>query len=158
MAEQSLNRDLLRMLANGRAWNIALRTVHIAAMGVLLGGHAFEVPAGRLLVSLWACVASGIALGISEVGPSLLWFHQVRGLMTICKLVLICGVPFLWDLRLPILLAVVAIGSVGSHMPGRFRYYSVIYREVIPCGRGPGTSQLAAELAGEESCRRGQID
>jgi len=149
--ERPLNSNFLRMLANGRTWNIALRTVHIAAMGFLLGGHAFEVPPQRLLVSLGACIASGIALGISEVGPSLLWFHQGRGLMTLCKLVLICSVPFLWDVRLLILLGVVAIGSVGSHMPGRLRYYSVIYREVIPCGKGPGASQLAAELAAEQA-------
>ena len=40
-----------------------------------------------------------------------------------------------------VLLAVVVIASVGSHMPARFRYYSVIYRKVTPCGSGPGTSQ-----------------
>jgi len=146
------------MLSGGRAWNIILRTLHLAAMGILVGGHAFDLPPERLTVSLWACIASGIALGISEVGPNLIWFHQIRGLMTICKLALICSVPFVWDFRLPILLVVVAIGSVGSHMPGRFRYYSLIYREVIPCGRGPGTSRLAAELAGEENCGRGQTD
>jgi hypothetical protein len=26
---------------------------------------------------------------------------------------------------------VVVIASVGSHMPGRFRHYSVVYRRVI---------------------------
>ena len=40
--------------------------------------------------------------------------------------------------RLPILLAVVVLASVGSHMPAKFRYYSVIYRQVLRCGSGPG--------------------
>ena len=73
-----------------------------------------------------------------ENGGRLLWFHQGRGIMTMAKLALICAVPFAWDHRLPILLCVIVIASVGSHMSGRFRYYSVIYREVIPDASGPG--------------------
>ena len=69
--------------------------------------------------------------------------------MTLAKLALLCTVLFSWDCRLWILLAVVVIGSVGSHMPARFRYYSVIYREVIPDGCGPGTSNLADEPGNE---------
>jgi hypothetical protein len=53
---------------------------------------------------------------------------------------------------LAVLLIVVAMASVGSHMPARFRYYSVIYRRVIPCGTGPGASALRGEASfGEES-------
>jgi hypothetical protein len=128
-----------------RTWNIAFRTAHIATMGVLLGGHAFDLPRARLLPCLWLTIATGLGLGLLEAGPSLLWFHQGRGLMTLAKLVLLCAVPLLWEhryLRLAVMLAVVAIASVGSHMPARFRYYSVIYREVIPDGCGPGTADL----------------
>ncbi len=63
-------------------------------MGILLGGHAFDVPAARLVSSLWLCIATGIALAVSEAGLGLLWFHQVRGLMTMGKVLLICVVPF----------------------------------------------------------------
>jgi len=136
-------------MLNTRAWNIALRTAHIAAMGVLLGGHAFEVPKARLTVSLWLTICTGVALGYSEAGTRLLWFHQVRGLMTIAKVLLLCAVPLLWDYRLAILLVVVAIASVGAHAPARFRYYSVIYREVIPDGCGPGAAQLDDEIEDE---------
>ena len=131
-------------LASGRAWNIALRTAHIAAMGILLGGHAFNLPRERLLLSLWLTIGTGGGLAAIEAGPRLLWFHQGRGLMTLAKLGLLCAVPLLWDhwhLRLAILLVVVALASIGSHMPARFRYYSVIYREVTHCGSGPGASQ-----------------
>jgi hypothetical protein len=119
-----------------RLWNIALRTAHIAATGVLLGGHAFDQPPDRLVVSLWLCIATGVGLGLLESGLSLVWFHQGRGLMTLGKLVLLCAVPFLWGhwgWRMAVLLVVVTLASVGSHMPARFRYYSVVYRQVLRC-------------------------
>ena len=125
--------------------NIALRTAHIAAMGVLLGGHAFGATRSELLPSLWLTIGTGLALTICEAGFRLLWFHQLRGLMTLAKVGLLCAVPFLWDYRLPILLAVVVIASVGSHMPARFRYYSVVYRKVVQGGSGPGVSELNEE-------------
>jgi hypothetical protein len=121
-----------------RALNIALRTAHIGAMGILLGGHAFDVPPERLKVSLWLTIGTGVALAAVEAGPRLLWFHQGRGLMTMAKLALLCAVPVAWDNRLPILLTVIVLGSVGSHMPARYRYYSVMYRRVIPDASGPG--------------------
>lgn len=138
----------LRALGNLRAWNIAARTAHLAATGTVLGGHAFDVPASRLLVSLWCTVGTGIVLGLLEAGGSFLWFHQGRGLMTLAKLVLLALVPWFWDHRLLILLAVVVLASVGSHMPARLRYYSVIYRKVIPPPSGPGTARLVAEPGG----------
>ena len=89
-------------------------------------------------MSLWLTIGSGVALAAIEAGVRLLWFHQVRGLMTMAKLALICSVPLAWDYRLPILLAVVVVGSIGSHMPGRFRHYSVVYRQVIHDVSGAG--------------------
>ncbi len=139
---------MMRILTSLRAWNIAVRTAHIAAMGVLLGGHAFDVERARLVPSLLLCVLTGGGLGFLEAGMNFTWFHQGRGLMTIAKLLLLCAVPFLWDRpqwRLAVLLAAVTLASVGSHMPARFRYYSVIFREVVPCRDGPGTSGLAEE-------------
>jgi hypothetical protein len=133
------------MMLNIRFWNIALRTAHIAAMGILLGGHAFEVPRSQLIPALWWTVGTGIALGAVEAGGRLLWFHQGRGLMTLAKLVLVASVPWFWEYRLPILLVVVGLASVGSHMPARFRYYSVVYGKVIPCSGGPGSTRLEAD-------------
>ena len=124
----------------GRWWNIGLRTGHLAAMAVLVGGHAFDVPPERLAIALAATLLSGAALALSEAGPHLLWFHQLRGLMTLAKLVLLGMIPWVWAYRFPILLVVVAIASVGSHMPARFRYYSVLRHEVVRGGCGPGAA------------------
>ena len=131
-----------------RALNIGFRTAHLCAMGILLGGHAFDLPPERLTVSLWLTIGTGVVLAAVEAGPSFLWFHQGRGLMTMAKLALICAVPFAWDYRLPILLAVVVIASVGSHMPSRFRYYSLIHRRVIHDSCGPGSKRVLEECAG----------
>jgi hypothetical protein len=133
-----------------RALNIALRTVHIGAMGVLLGGHAFDVAPEDLKVTLWLTIGTGAALAAVESGFRILWLHQGRGFMTLAKLVLLCAVPFAWDYRLPILLTVVVVASVGSHMPGRFRYYSVVYRRVIHDGCGPGGNRIREEMAEAE--------
>src|SRR3989304_9865828 len=106
----SFTGDCLRCLTNGRAWNIALRTAHIAAMGILLGGHAFDVPRERLLLSLWLTIGTGVGLGVLEAGPGLLWFHQGRGLMTIVKLALVGAVPVFWEYRLALLLGGRGVG------------------------------------------------
>ena len=66
------------------------------------------------------------------------------------KLVLVAAVPWFWEYRFPILLAVVALASVGSHAPARFRYYSVVYGKVIRCSGGPGTAALEADAAENE--------
>lgn len=145
------------MLLSARLWNIAIRTAHLAAMGILLGGHAFAVPREQLLAALRWTIGTGLALAALETGGRTLWFHQGRGLMTLAKVGLIFLVPWFWDFRLPILLAVVVLASVGSHMPARFRYYSVLYREVLRDSGGPGVSRLPEERAGEKPARGGTM-
>jgi hypothetical protein len=73
--------------------------------------------------------------------------------MTMAKLLLLCAVLVAWDYRVPILLGVLAMASVGSHMSGRYRYYSVVYRRVIHDGVGPGKKRAREEgdeILGEE--------
>jgi len=113
-----------------------------------LGGHIFDIAPDRLRLALWLTIGTGIVLIGLESGLKLLWFHQGRGLMTMGKLLLICLVPLFWEVRVPILLVVVVIASVGSHMTGKLRYYSIVYREVIPDASGPGGRVRGAERAG----------
>jgi hypothetical protein len=44
---------------------------------------------------------------------------------------LLCAIPFMWDYRVPMLLAVVGLASIGSHAPRKARHYSVWYRRVM---------------------------
>jgi len=123
--------DPPRPLPYARAMSIALRTVHIAAVGILLGGHAFEVPAVRLLPWLYLSLSSGAGLIGLELYSSCKWLCQGKGVLVMLKLLLIAAVAVFWEQRLWLLLAALVLGSVGSHMPGRWRYYSLIHRRVI---------------------------
>jgi len=119
-------------IPHARAWNIAARTAHIAATGVLVGGHAFNAPRDDLYPILWLAIITGAALIFLEAfSVRLRWLAQGRGLMVVVKLVLLLLMPLAWSLRLPILLAVIVLASVGSHMPARFRYYSIVDGKVL---------------------------
>lgn len=123
--------DRARSIPHQRGWNIAFRTAHLAATGILLGGHFFGVPEGRLRTFLYLSVATGLGLVTLEAYPSLRWFYQGRGVMVLSKLALLCAVPFFWAHRAWILLGVVVIASVGSHMSSKYRYYSLVHGRVL---------------------------
>jgi hypothetical protein len=123
--------DPVRVVPHARAWNIAFRTAHIAVTGILLGGHVFDLAEERLRLWLALAVLTGAGLIALEAYPSCRWVYQGRGVLVLSKLALLGAIPFLWDYRVPILLLVVVIASVGSHMPARFRYYSFVHRRVL---------------------------
>ncbi len=118
--------DPPRTIPHARLLNISCRTVHLAGFSLLLGGHAWGVEADRLLPALWVTIVGGLALMVLESHASARWLFEGRGLMVLFKLGLLLVVPFAWEHRLLILLAVVAIASVGSHMPARFRHASLL--------------------------------
>ena len=105
--------------------------MHIAATGILLGGHVFAVPESRLLLLLYLSIASGAGLMAIELYSSFKWIYQGKGILVLIKLVLVTAVAVFWEQRVWLLLLVLIIGSVGSHMPGQFRYYSIRHRRVI---------------------------
>jgi hypothetical protein len=120
--------DPPRRLPHTRALNVASRTVHLASISVLMGGHVFAVPADNLVPWLWGAIVSGAALMAIEMYGSIDWLAQGAGLCVLAKLALLIVVTFAWPSRVPILFAVLALAAIGSHMPGRYRHYSLIYR------------------------------
>jgi hypothetical protein len=123
--------DPPRVLPQARAISITFRTMHIAAIGVLLGGHMFAVAPDRLLPWLYLCIVSGAGLMGMELYSSCKWLYQGKGVLVLVKLLLTALVAVFWEQRVWLLMLVLVIGSVGSHMPGRFRYYSFLHRRVI---------------------------
>lgn len=122
----------MRFLLGNRAISIALRTLHLAAFGILLGGHTFGVDVEKLLPYLYLTILSGLGLIALEVyAVGLYWLILGKGIMVLLKLGLLLLIPFFWEARVPLLLLVVAIASVGSHMPARYRHYSLLHRRVI---------------------------
>jgi hypothetical protein len=120
-----------RTLPGARVWNMALRTAHLAAMGVLLGGHVFDLPPERLLAWLYAAAITGAGLAAVEAYPSCSWCYEGRGVTTLAKLLLLLLVPWLWRYRVALLAVVVVLGSVGSHMPYRYRHFSLLHGRVV---------------------------
>ena len=119
-----------------RGISIALRTLHLASFGILLGGNAFAIDGDRLLTALYLTIASGIGLMALEVSViGLHWLFLGKGVMVLLKLAILLAVPSLWEYRVPLLLLVVGIASVGSHMPARYRHYSFLHGWVVQAGQ-----------------------
>ncbi len=119
-----------RSFRGERGLRTSIRTVHLAAMGILLGGHVYGVAPDRLRTALMWTVGSGSAFVALELFCNFHWLFQVRGILTLTKIMLVLSVPLFWDYRIWILLVVVAIGSVGSHLSTKFRHYSILTRDV----------------------------
>lgn len=60
-----------------------------------------------------------------EIVSTCAWLWMGKGVAVLLKLLLLSTVPFFWESRVAILLAVVVVASVGSHMSSRFRHYSL---------------------------------
>jgi hypothetical protein len=120
-----------RHLPYARWWNIAARTVHLLATGTLLGGHVFGVPAPVLWPYLGVAVGTGAILILLELYPNGHWIHQGCALTLYAKLVVLSLIPFFWEYRVALLVAVVVLAGVGSHAPRTFRHYSVWYKRVM---------------------------
>ena len=118
-------------LPAARLCKVVLRTRHLRATSVLVGGYAFGAPAARLLPWLYAAIATGVAMIFYEAYPTLGFVFEGWGLMLLAKLGLLCAMRLDGRTRLPILLAVVALAAIGSHMPRRWRHYSLLHRKVM---------------------------
>jgi hypothetical protein len=103
----------------------------LLAFGALYGGHVYGVEAQRLWPALLATLGSGGALVALEMYRTPAWPLQVRGLAAFVKILLVVSVRLWWAQRLWFLTAAVVIGGVVSHMPGRYRYYSLVHGRVI---------------------------
>ena len=94
--------------------------------GVLLGGHLFDVPDSRLFPFLIATIVSGVALMALELASSCAWLFMGKGIAVLVKLLILAAIPLFWEHRVWLLLVVVAVASVGSHMPFRYRHHSFV--------------------------------
>ena len=56
---------------------------------------------------------------------------QIRGVATLVKLLLVAAVAAFWEQRVALLSLALVIGAVVSHMPGRWRYHSLLHGRVV---------------------------
>jgi hypothetical protein len=116
-----------------RAWSILFRTLHILAISILVGGHAFNAPIDPLRPMLYLAIASGVGMAWIEAYPFWQALFQGWGILLMIKLALLCAVPFAWSHRFAILVVVLIIGSVGSHMTKRLRHCSPLFGPEAGC-------------------------
>jgi hypothetical protein len=117
-----------RTFRGKRAWQVGARTVHVAAIGLLLGGIAYSAPAGALVVPIALSLASGLVLLGIDLWQTDGYFAQGRGLAVLLKLALLALGQLLPEARLGFYLAATAVASVGSHMPRAWRHWALLPR------------------------------
>lgn len=105
-----------------RALRIVLRTVHIAAIGWLLGAAIYQAPSEGPVLATMLSGGAMVVEALARYGAD--WLRFVGSWVVLCKLALLVfalwsGMP-LW----PLLLALV-LGSVISHAPGRVRQHAL---------------------------------
>ena len=105
-----------------RLLRAVLRTLHILGGGVLIGavlfGQAHEV------VQHWWLLAtlSGVCLFATDLHASFAILFEWRGLAIMSKVGLLLALPLLPGWEAPILMLILAIGSISSHLSRRFRH------------------------------------
>lgn len=135
-----------RTLRWGRAAKVLLRTVHVVAMALVLGGLAYGAPEPALAVPVVLTVASGVLLLVVDLAGSCVFLYQGAGVATLLKLALVLLGALVPSVRLPLYVAATVVASVGSHMSGRLRHYSlvhgrVLFRDEVPPGPGPAQNR-----------------
>jgi hypothetical protein len=110
---------------------VGARTVHLAAMGLVLGGVAFAAPERALLLPLALTLASGLLLLGIDLWKSGAYFTQGNGIAVVLKLALLGLGQLFPAVRLEWYLAATVVASIGSHMPKTWRHGSFLHRRVI---------------------------
>jgi hypothetical protein len=123
--------DKYRRPAWMRVADILLRTGHVGFAGILLGGFIFEVPLYELHLWHYLTIFTGLGLLLLELRHSLNWPHQIRGLFGIVHIGLPGLVHLFPAMVLPFTWITLATGGIGSHMPRKFRHWSILYRKVV---------------------------
>lgn len=120
-----------RHFAWARPVQLVLRSLHIAAMAMILGGLPFGADFKILRGSILVTVASGVALFGIDLARDLAILTQGSGVAVLLKLGLLGLGALQPAARLPWYLAATLVASVGSHMPGAWRHFSFVTWKVM---------------------------
>jgi hypothetical protein len=112
-----------------RAIALGLRTTHLGAMAIVVGGVHFAVPVASLRSWIALTAASGAGLLASELSHSRHWPYQGRGLAAIAHVAAL-SLVLVGETRLATAVALV-LGAVGSHLPKKIRKWSLRHRAVV---------------------------
>ncbi|MBI4913736.1 MAG: hypothetical protein HY823_13450 [Acidobacteria bacterium] len=110
--------------------NVALRSVHIAAMAVMLGATPYVHDRRALRVAICLTVFSGLGLWALDLYRSAAVMFEGSGLALLLKLGCLAVGMHLASDRYPWYLAAAVVASVGSHMPRTWRHRSFLPRRL----------------------------
>ncbi len=118
-----------------RAVEVGLRSIHIVSMGLVLGGIGMGGTHDTLLVPIAFTVASGLLLLATCVAWGCLTFTQGAGWALLLKLALLGLGNVFPGARLGWYAAATLVTSIGSHMPSKWRHYTLA-AALRPAGGG----------------------
>ncbi len=114
-----------------RPTHLVLRSLHIAAMAMVVGALPFGAGYGALRLPILLTLLSGAALLAIDLARDGAVLTQGSGVAVLLKLALL-GMGTLQPAdRLPWYLAATLVASVGSHMPGSWRHFSILHGKVM---------------------------
>lgn len=124
-----------RRLPWGRPLQVGLRTIHIIAMGMVLGGLARGGTHDTLLPWILATLLSGALLLGIDLWKSCLFLVQGAGVAVLLKLALLGMGNLFPEARFGWYVAATAVASIGSHMVSSWRHFSFLaWRVLEPTG------------------------
>jgi hypothetical protein len=113
-----------------RGIGVALRTAHLFAMALFVGGVHLGAAASSIATWRTSTVATGAALLLLEMSHGRHWLYQVRGLATLAHVAALALVALGGRDRTATALALV-LGAVGSHVPRSVRKFSLRHGRVV---------------------------
>ena len=84
----------------------------------------FGAPLAPLRLLLYLSIGTGAGMCALEAYPNRHFFYEGWALLLWLKLALLTSVLVFWSDRIPLLIAVVVIASVGSHLPRTLRHWT----------------------------------
>ena len=82
----------------------------------------FGAPIVSLRLLLYLAIVTGTVMVVLEAYPNWHFLSEGWAVLLWLKLILLSSVLVFWSVRVPILMAVVVVASIGSHMPRTLRH------------------------------------
>lgn len=117
---------IVRQTEAMRWLNIVVRTAHIGAAAMLFACATGAISVQESSIWHYLIIATGDALVVMEWLHDRRWVHRGKGLLAILHLGLFIVIQFHPGWTVPLLWAILILGSVCSHMPRRYRHWSII--------------------------------
>ena len=111
-----------------RLGKTSLRALHILGVAGCGGGILLSVPQAQWLNYWILAMATGCALMLWEIVRDWRWLIQLKGVLTLVKIVLLTLFIPLPAYKSALFIIILLLSVVVSHGPSGLRHYSIIHR------------------------------